>query len=133
MTIPNELHDELWDYCRVNNITNVEEFKLKLLKKGFTVEKFGATPQVIEKIVEKSETGVKHKKERFIFADLSDQENNQQNLQWSVQRAISKINYRIHTDAIKENLIPICKKKQICRRTTVSYFYKNLNSILYLN
>ena len=34
------------------------------------------------------------------------QENNQQNLQWSVQRAISKINYRIHTDAIKENLIP---------------------------
>ena len=34
------------------------------------------------------------------------QENNQLNLQWSVQRAISKINYRIHTDAIKENLIP---------------------------
>ena len=34
------------------------------------------------------------------------QENNQQNLQWSVQRAISKINYHIHTDAIKENLIP---------------------------
>jgi hypothetical protein len=34
------------------------------------------------------------------------QENNQLNLQWSVQRAISKINYRIHTDAIKENLMP---------------------------
>ncbi len=34
------------------------------------------------------------------------QENNQLNLQWSVQRAISKINYRIHTDAIKENLLP---------------------------
>jgi hypothetical protein len=37
---------------------------------------------------------------------LKIQENNQHNLQWSVQRAISKINYRIHTDAIKENLIP---------------------------
>jgi hypothetical protein len=37
---------------------------------------------------------------------LKIQENNQQNLQWSVQRAISKINYHIHTDAIKENLIP---------------------------
>jgi len=29
-------------------------------------------------MVNKSVTGVKHKKERFIFADLSDQENNQQ-------------------------------------------------------
>ncbi len=27
-------------------------------------------------------------------------------LQWNLQRTISKINYRIHTDAIKENLIP---------------------------
>jgi hypothetical protein len=31
---------------------------------------------------------------------------NRYNLKWSVQRAISKINYHIHTDAIKENLIP---------------------------
>ena len=43
---------------------------------------------------------------------LKIQENNQQNLQWSVQRAISKINYRIHTDAIKENLIPISLTKE---------------------
>jgi KilA-N domain len=27
-------------------------------------------------------------------------------LEWNLQRTISKINYRIHTDAIKENLIP---------------------------
>jgi hypothetical protein len=39
-------------------------------------------------------------------------ENNQQNLQWSVQRTISKINYRIHTDAIKENLIPSSLTKE---------------------
>jgi hypothetical protein len=40
------------------------------------------------------------------FQRLKEAESNQQNLQWSVQRTISKINYRIHTNAIKENLIP---------------------------
>ena len=40
------------------------------------------------------------------FQRLKESESNQYNLQWSVQRTISKINYRIHTDAIKENLIP---------------------------
>jgi hypothetical protein len=40
------------------------------------------------------------------FQRLKEDESNQQNLQWSVQRAISKINYHIHTDSIKENLIP---------------------------
>ena len=43
---------------------------------------------------------------------LKIEENNQQNLQWSVQRVISKINYHIHTDAIKENLIPISLSKE---------------------
>jgi hypothetical protein len=37
---------------------------------------------------------------------LKEFESNRQNLEWSVQRMISKINYHIHTDAIKENLIP---------------------------
>lgn len=40
------------------------------------------------------------------FQRLKEAEANHQNLQWSVQRIISKINYHIHTDAIKENLIP---------------------------
>jgi hypothetical protein len=40
------------------------------------------------------------------FQRLKEAETNQQNLEWSVQRIISKINYHIHTDAIKENLIP---------------------------
>ena len=43
---------------------------------------------------------------------LKIEENNQHNLQWSVQRVISKINYHIHTDAIKENLIPISLSKE---------------------
>ena len=55
MEIPKELHDDIWEYCRLNNITNIDEFKLKLLKQGFTIEKYGATPSVktVEKIVEK--------------------------------------------------------------------------------
>ena len=40
------------------------------------------------------------------FQRLKDDENNRLQLQWNLQRTISKINYRIHTDAIKENLIP---------------------------
>lgn len=53
MKIPTKLQDEIWDYCRANKITNIDDFTVKLIKQGFTVEKFGATPNVIEKIVEK--------------------------------------------------------------------------------
>ena len=40
------------------------------------------------------------------FKRLKESETNQQKLEWSVKRMISKINYHIHTDSIKENLIP---------------------------
>lgn len=40
------------------------------------------------------------------FQRLKDDENNRLQLNWSLQRTISKINYHIHTDAIKDNLIP---------------------------
>lgn len=40
------------------------------------------------------------------FQRLKDDENNRLQLEWNLQRTISKINYRIHTDAIKENLLP---------------------------
>lgn len=53
MEISKELKAEIWDYCRLNDITNINEFMVKLLKQGFTVEKFGATPQTVEKVVEK--------------------------------------------------------------------------------
>lgn len=53
MEIPKELNNEIWDYCRVNNVTGIDDFIVKLIKQGFTVEKFGATPQPREKIVEK--------------------------------------------------------------------------------
>lgn len=40
------------------------------------------------------------------FQRLKDEENSRLNLEWNLQRTLAKINYRIHTDAIKENLIP---------------------------
>jgi hypothetical protein len=55
MEIPKKLKDEIEDYCKLNNIINIDEFMLKLLRRGFTVEKYGATPasNQVEKIVEK--------------------------------------------------------------------------------
>jgi hypothetical protein len=41
------------------------------------------------------------------FQRLKTEKNSKDKLEWNLQRTISKINYRIHTDAIKENLIPI--------------------------
>jgi len=40
------------------------------------------------------------------FQRLKDEENSVKKQEWSLQRTLSKINYRIHTDAIKETLIP---------------------------
>ncbi len=44
------------------------------------------------------------------FQRLKDEENNVKKQEWSLQRTLSKINYRIHTDAIKETLIPAVKQ-----------------------
>ena len=40
------------------------------------------------------------------FQRLKDEENDRLKLDWNLQRTLAKINYRIHTDAIKENLVP---------------------------
>lgn len=39
------------------------------------------------------------------FQRLKNDENSRLNLSWNLNREITKLNYRIHTDAIKENLI----------------------------
>lgn len=40
------------------------------------------------------------------FQRLKEDENNRLKLEWNLQRTLAKVNYRIHTDAIKENMIP---------------------------
>ena len=46
------------------------------------------------------------------FQRLKDDENDRLKLGWNLQRTLAKINYRIHTDAIKETLIPPAITKQ---------------------
>jgi len=48
------------------------------------------------------------------FQRLKQEEFDQKKLEWSVSRTIAKVNYLIHTDAIKANLIPpdLLKSKQ---------------------
>jgi hypothetical protein len=41
------------------------------------------------------------------FQRLKDDENGRLKLEWNLQRTIAKINYHIHTDAIKEKIIPL--------------------------
>jgi hypothetical protein len=40
------------------------------------------------------------------FQRLKADENDRLKLEWNLQRTLAKVNYHIHTDAIKENLIP---------------------------
>jgi len=40
------------------------------------------------------------------FQRLKDDENSRLKLEWNLQRTLAKVNYQIHTDAIKDNLIP---------------------------
>jgi hypothetical protein len=46
------------------------------------------------------------------FQRLKADENDRLKLEWNLQRTLAKVNYRIHTDAIKENLIPAVLTKE---------------------
>lgn len=54
------------------------------------------------------------------FQRLKDDENDRLKLEWNFQRTLAKVNYHIHTDAIKENLIPAEITKQ-----QMSFVYAN--------
>ena len=59
------------------------------------------------------------------FQRLKDDENNRLKLEWNLQRTLAKVNYQIHTDAIKENLIP-----QVITKQQASYVYANEADLL---
>ena len=61
------------------------------------------------------------------FQRLKEDENDRLKLEWNFQRTLAKVNYHIHTNAIKENLIPEkLNKKQ------VSFIYANEADVLNL-
>ena len=59
------------------------------------------------------------------FQRLKDDENDRLKLEWNLQRTLAKVNYQIHTDAIKENLIP----KEITKQQA-SFVYANEADLL---
>lgn len=59
------------------------------------------------------------------FQRLKTDENDRLKLDWNLQRTLSKVNYHIHTDAIKENLIPAKLSKQ-----QISFVYANEADLL---
>ena len=59
------------------------------------------------------------------FQRLKNAENDRLKLDWNLQRTLAKVNYQIHTDAIKENLIPNEITKQ-----QASYVYANEADLL---
>lgn len=46
------------------------------------------------------------------FERLKQNESYQNKINWSVRRELAKTNYRIHTDSIKENIVPTLTEKQ---------------------
>ena len=59
------------------------------------------------------------------FQRLKADENDRLKLEWNLQRTLAKVNYHIHTDAIKENLIP----KELSKSQT-SFVYASEADIL---
>jgi hypothetical protein len=59
------------------------------------------------------------------FQRLKDNENDLLKLEWNFQRTLAKVNYRIHTDAIKEKLIPPALTK-----SQINFLYANEADLL---
>lgn len=59
------------------------------------------------------------------YQRLKEDENNRLSLNWNMRRLLTKTNYKIHTDAIQENLIPVDLTKQ-----QQGYVYANEADVL---
>jgi hypothetical protein len=59
------------------------------------------------------------------FQRLKEDENDRLKLEWNLQRTLAKVNYQIHTDAIKEKLIP----KEL-NKTQINFVYSNEADLL---
>ncbi len=59
------------------------------------------------------------------FQRLKEDETRTKSLEWNLQRTLSKINYRIHTDAIKDEIIP-----QMVSKEQIMFVYSNEADLL---
>ena len=59
------------------------------------------------------------------FQRLKEDENERLQLNWNLQRTLAKINYQLHTDAIKENLIP-----KVLTKEKINFIYADEADLL---
>jgi predicted RNase H-like nuclease (RuvC/YqgF family) len=58
MELPKDLKDKIWDYCRLNEITDLNGFIIKTLKKGFDTEVYGLLGKTLNDGEKHLKTGI---------------------------------------------------------------------------
>jgi len=84
--IPNSFKQELNEYCKLNNIDDVDAFHLKIMKSGFNIEKYGLLDNpTIEKTVEPKIEYVEVIKEVFVDKIIEKDNKKQIELEKTIQ------------------------------------------------
>ena len=116
-----QIHNPVFNVTEFSNIKNEAGSNGFVLSSKQWIEKTNATG-IISKTGRYGGGTFAHKDIAFEFASwisapfklyfikefqrLKEDENDRLKLEWNLQRTLAKVNYHIHTDAIKENLIP---------------------------
>ena len=119
-----ELYNEQFDYEEYNNIMNeaglnrfamsVKQWVERTNSKGMVAKagRYGGT-YAYKDIAFEFASWVSPKFKLYLIKEFERlKKEEQEQLGWNAKRELTKINYRIHTDAIKENLIPKQVTKQ---------------------
>ena len=84
--IPNSFKQELIEYCKLNNIDDVDAFHLKIMKSGFNIEKYGLLDNpTVEKTVEPKIEYVEVIKEVFVDKIIEKDNKKQIELEKTIQ------------------------------------------------
>jgi predicted RNase H-like nuclease (RuvC/YqgF family) len=131
MDIPKKLKEEIWEYCKLNNISNIDKFTIKMTQQGFTVEKFGATPfgtgvgevkevvkivevpveKIVERVVEKIiEVPVEKIVEKEIYITDDDEVKELSDKNIELNKKIKELKNKLE-DNTKDSLIDELNKK----------------------
>jgi len=62
MELPKDLKDKIWNYCRLNDITDLNGFMVKTLKKGFDIEVYGLLGEILNEGEKHLKTGGEQEK-----------------------------------------------------------------------
>lgn len=98
MDVPKKLKNEIWEFCRENDITDVEDFMVRMLERGFAIEKYGeqpAKPEQEEEVneeedVENEENLEKDKKIDELTKQVEDLKNKLENIETKTEEESQK-------------------------------------------